>query len=127
MQKIWILECLYTPEEMQKDLALYEKMLDTDDIKNNEESLELTKKMLENTKQMIAENPNGKWIGHQGKIIYRQFCECALETMGYFKNKKQYRVVEALIEENSRYWLNYEVVKENPGVLKCLLSQVKYR
>lgn len=129
MKKVWILEALYTAEEMKRDLDTYLDMIQHDEIKNCKEHLETANILISTAKRHLEEYPNGKWVGYQGKTNYRQFCECACETLSNknFISSKEFRVVEALIDDDATYWTNYKVVKENPGVLKYLLSQVKYR
>lgn len=117
MKKVWILERFISPEECKKSL---------DDLyaarEANAEKPELAKvcdEMITAYKKRMDANPDGYWLGYDGKIIYRDFCYCAKQTMRNLAGSK-FRVVEGEIEDNAKYWLGYKIVKENPGVLRYL-------
>ena len=71
---------------------------------------------------MIAENPKGMWLGWEGKISYRQFCEVAKSSLRRAPSSYKFRVIEAEIENNAKYWGGYKCVKENDAVLRYLMS-----
>lgn len=100
---------------MVKFLGDYEEMFEND--KENEK-LGL---FVENYKKQIEANPNGRWIGFDGKSIYSVFCNVAKETIRMFPDSK-FRVVEGEIEDDAKYWPGYKFVKENEGVLRYLMA-----
>ena len=120
MTKIWVLEGFISKEIMEKSLnELYEmKANQTDEklIKACDEAISAYKKRMD-------KNPDGYWLGYDGKIVYKHFCEEAKGTLRNMKDKKmKWRVVEGeLIGETAKYWLNnYKPVKINEGVMKYL-------
>lgn len=122
MKKVWILEKFEGHEEMVKSLNIIEEAfktngdkLDADGVKSVEESIAAYKKRIE-------ENPNGWWIGWEGKTIYRQFCDCARDALRRADKSWKFRVVEGEIEDNAWSWLGYKFVKENEGVLRYLMA-----
>lgn len=120
MKKVWILEKFETHEEMVKHHADYEEWLE-DAKTNNHHDVAHFEKLVEKHKEVIDANPNGRWIGFEGKSIYRQFCDIARATIRRNPNEK-FRVVEAEIEDSAKYWVGYKFVKENEGVLRYLMA-----
>ena len=120
MKKVWILEKFETIEEMVAHLNEYEDMLENAKKDNNSYANEF-ESFVEKYKKQIEENPNGRWIGFDGKTIYRQFCDVAKATIRRNPDAK-FRVVEAEIEDDAKYWIGYNFVKENEGVLRYLMA-----
>ncbi len=120
MKKVWILEKFATAEEMVKVHAEYEEWFE--DVKvNDPDKAARFEKLIENHKRMIEENPNGRWYGFEGKFIYRQFCDVAKAAIRRNPDGK-FRVVEAEIEDDAKYWTNYKMTKVNDGVLRYLMA-----
>ena len=123
MKKVWILEKLYLPEETKKSIIEMEKMLE--DIRNNPETttegISLMEDTISNLKQRLADFPEGYWLGFEGKVIYRQFCQVAKAAIN--RNPDcTFRVVSAEIADNPKFWLGYQNPTVNEGVLKYLMA-----
>lgn len=123
MKKVWILEKLYLPEETKKSITEMEKMLE--DIRNNPEATTEGISLMEDTisklKQRLADFPEGYWLGFEGKVIYRQFCQVAKAAIN--RNPDcTFRVVSAEIADDSKFWLGYQNPTVNEGVLKYLMA-----
>lgn len=88
---------------------------------NDENQINACRQMIENYKKLIDENPEGRWYGFEGKIIYNQFVVTAREAIRRNPNGK-FRVVEALIPDDATMWPGYKFVKVNEGVLKYLIA-----
>lgn len=119
MKKVWILEKFVSIEKMQKSLSELLEMRKVNE--GNDEAVKTCDEMIDCYKNRMEKNPEGYWLGYQGKIIYRQFCECAHQTMRNLKGE-QFRVVEAEINDDAKYWAGYKIVKENPGVMRYLYA-----
>ena len=121
MKKVWILERYISPEETKESLnGLYEMR---NAAKGNDDLVKTCDMAIEIYKKRMEENPDGYWLGYQGKTVYRQFCECAKETMRNPKLKgSSYRVIEAEIPDAADTWSNYQIVKVNEGVLRYLYA-----
>lgn len=123
MKKVWILEKLYLPEETKKSITEMEKMLEG--IRNNPEAptegISLMENTISNLKQKLANFPDGYWLGFEGKVIYRQFCQVAKAAIN--RNPDcTFRVVSAEIADDSKFWLGYQNPTVNEGVLKYLMA-----
>lgn len=123
MKKVWILEKPYTPEETKKSITKMEEMLK--DIRNNPEATAEGISCMENTlstlKQRLADFPEGYWLGFEGKIIYRQFCQVAKAAIN--RNPDcTFRVVSAEIADDAKFWLGYQNPNINGGVLRYLMA-----
>ena len=121
MKKVRILEKFETHEEMVKYLAdyegeMFENVKATNPLKVGEFEL-----FIERYKEQIEVNPNGRWIGFDGKSNYRQFCDVARASIRRNPNAK-FRVVEGEIPDDAKYWVGYKFVKENEGVLRYLMA-----
>lgn len=122
MKKIWILEKLVDRDEMRKSYDDMKALLEefkkegVDEIKIKNSEMFLLEK-----KKEIDENPNGVWYGFEGKTIYRQFCDDARDAIRRNPGCK-FRVVEAKIPDDSKYWLDYEPTRVNEGVLRYLMA-----
>lgn len=121
MKKVWILEKFATAEEQAKHYAEYADMVEY--FKNNCDNEEAAKieRVVANYKKILDENPNGRWYGFEGKVIYRQFCDVAKAAIRRNPEGK-FRVVEGEIEDDAKYWTGYKVVKINDGVLRYLMA-----
>ena len=122
MKKVWILEKFVSNEAMVKTLGELEKTLEESKGNLDEKGIEVMNKSIASYKKMIDENPEGMWIGWEGKSIYRQFCEVAKDALRRADKSWKFRVVEGEIEDNAKYWCNYKFVKVNEGVLKYLMA-----
>ena len=122
MKKVWILEKFESNEAMVKTLGELEQMLEESKDKLDEKGIESMNRTIASQKKMIEENPEGIWIGWEGKSIYRQFCDVAKAALRRADKSWKFRVVEGEIEDNARYWRGYKFVKENEGVLRYLMA-----
>lgn len=120
MKKVWILEKFETHEEMVKYQAEYEEWLE-DAKKNNSLRVGDLELLIAKHKEVIENNPNGRWIGFDGKTIYRVFCEVARNSIRRNPNAK-FRVIEGEIPDDAKSWVGYKFVKENEGVLRYLMA-----
>ena len=122
MKKVWILEKFESNEMMVKTLGELEQMFEESKDKVDEKGIESMNKTIASHKKMIEENPEGMWIGCEGKSIYRQFCDVAKAELRIADNSIKFRVVEGEIDDNAKYWCGYKFVKENEGVLRYLMA-----
>lgn len=122
MKKVWILEKFESNEAMVKTLSNFEQMFEEGKDKLDEKGIESAIQTIAFQKKMIEENPEGMWIGWEGKIIYRQFCDVAKAALRRADKSWKFRVVEGEIEDNAQYWCGYKFVKENEGVLRYLMA-----
>lgn len=120
MKKVWILEKFETNEEMVRMHADYEAWLE-DAKANDPDRVAYIEDFVEKHKEEIDANPNGRWYGFEGKVIYRQFCQVAKAAIRRNPEGK-FRVVEGEIPDDSKYWVGYKFVKENEGVLRYLMA-----
>lgn len=123
MKKVWILEKLYLPEETKKSIIEMEEALDI--IRNNPEAPVEGISCMENTistlKQRLADFPDGYWLGFEGKVIYRQFCQVAKDAIN--RNPDfTFRVVSAEIADDAKSWMGYQNPTVNEGVLRYLMA-----
>ena len=122
MKKVWILEKFESNEMMVKTLGELEQMFEESKGNLDEKGIESMNQTIASYKKMIEENPEGMWIGWEGKSIYRQFCDVAKAALRRADKSWKFRVVEGEIEDNARYWRGYKFVKENEGVLRYLMT-----
>ena len=122
MKKVWVLEKFESNEMMVKVLGEMEQIFEESKGKLDEKGVESINQAIASYKKMIDENPEGTWIGWEGKSIYRQFCEVAKDALRRADKSWKFRVVEGEIEDNAKYWCGYKFVKENEGVLKYLMA-----
>ena len=122
MKKVWILEKFESNEMMVKTLSNFEQMLEESKGELDEKGIESMNQIIASHKKMIEENPEGMWIGCEGKSIYRQFCDVAKAELRRADKSLKFRVVEGEIEDNAQYWCGYKFVKENEGVLRYLMA-----
>ena len=122
MKKVWILEKFESNEAMVKTLGELEKMLEESKGNLDEKDIESVNPLIDSYKKNIDENPEGIWIGWEGKSIYRQFCDVAKAALRRADKSWKFRVVEGEIEDNAQYWCDYKFVKENEGVLRYLMA-----
>ena len=122
MKKVWILEKFESNEMMAKTLSELEQMFEQNKGDFDEKGIESMNQKIAYHKKMIEENPEGMWIGWEGKSIYRQFCDVAKSALRRADKSWKFRVVEGEIEDNAKYWCGYKFVKENEGVLRYLMA-----
>lgn len=123
--KVWILEGFIDAAHMQETLKQNEQMLEWAKETRSPEDVKMAKQMLDAYKKTIAENPDGYWLGYEGKIDYKTFCRMAQETLRWGKeNGMRFRVLKAdLRDEKAKSWMNnYENGVENAGVLRYLYA-----
>ena len=128
MKNVWILERWISREEMEQSIREMEEML-ADCKANRPEAVDTAEQLLAYNKKDLESNPDGRWLGYQGKSIYSQFCECAKETMRYFcgKNRNEkFRVVKAEIADDAKDWAGYKNPVENDRVMAYLWATYKY-
>lgn len=123
MKKVWILEKFVTAEEQVKHYAEFVEMVEN--AKSNSEMTEEQIAQLERGvtayKKVVDENPDGRWYGFEGKVIYRQFCDVAKAAIRRNPEGK-FRVVEGEIEDDAKYWTGYKMTKVNDGVYRYLMA-----
>ena len=122
MKKVWILEKFESNKAMVETLGELEQMFEESKDKLDEKGIESMNRTITSQKKMIEENPEGMWIGWEGKSIYRQFCDVAKAALRRADKSWKFRVVEGEIEDNAQYWCGYKFVKENEGVLRYLMA-----
>lgn len=122
MKKVWILEKFESNEAMVKTLGEFEQMLEESKGELDEKGIESMNQIIASHKKMIEENPEGMWIGCEGKSIYRQFCDVAKAELRRADKSLKFRVVEGEIDDNAQYWCGYKFIKENEGVLRYLMA-----
>lgn len=122
MKKVWILEKFESNEKMIKNLGELEQALEENKGNFDEKGIESMNQAIASYKKRIEENPEGMWIGWEGKSIYRQFCDVAKAALRRADKSWKFRVVEGEIEDNAQYWRGYKFVKENEGVLRYLMA-----
>lgn len=119
MKKVWILEHFVSAEEIAKHIQFCEDALKSERI--TEEQAAITKTVLESFRKEAENHPDGYWSGFEGKIYYKQFCECAKAAIRRNPGE-QFRVVEGLIEDDATVWPGYKTVRVNEGVMKYLMA-----
>ena len=122
MKKVWILEKFESNEKMVKNLGELEQALEENKGNLDEKGIESMNQTIASYKKSIEENPEGMWIGWEGKSIYRQFCDDAKAALHRADKSWKFRVVEGEIDDNAQYWCDYKFVKENEGVLRYLMA-----
>ena len=122
MKKVWILEKFESNEMMVKTLGELEQMFEESKDKLDERGIESMNRTIAYQKKMIEENPEGMWIGWEGKSNYRQFCEVAKDALRRADKSWKFRVVEGEIEDDAKYWCGYKFVKVNEGVFRYLMA-----
>lgn len=122
MKKVWILEKFESNEKMIKNLGELEQALEENKGNLDEKGIESMNQAIASYKKRIEENPEGMWIGWEGKSIYRQFCDVAKAALRRADKSWKFRVVEGEIEDDAQYWRGYKFVKENEGVLRYLMA-----
>lgn len=105
-----------------KTLGELEQMFEENKGNFDEKGIESINQTIASYKKRIEENPEGMWIGWEGKSIYRQFCDVAKAALRRADKSWKFRVVEGEIEDNAQYWCGYKFVKENEGVLRYLMA-----
>lgn len=118
MKKVWILEKFASREEMEKSMADINEMMTR---ATTDEQVDACKMMADNYKKLLDKNPDGRWYGFEGKIVYKQFCHCAIEAIRRNPEGK-FRVVEGEIADDAQMWPGYKFVKVNEGVLRYLYA-----
>lgn len=118
MKKVWILEKFATAEEQAKSYENLKAMVEFAKTPEEIAGIELA---VANYKKVMDENPDGRWYGFEGKIIYRQFCDVAKAAIRRNPDGK-FRVVEGEIEDDAKYWNGYKMTKVNDGVLRYLMA-----
>lgn len=123
--KVWILEKFIGPEEMKRTMDDLMELQAHWVKERNEEYIATVEKVITAQTERHNANPDGYWTGWQGKTIYRQFCEFALESIRLSKEKKdgaKFRVVTAEIDDDAKTWNGYRNPVENEKVLRYLLA-----
>ena len=123
MKKVWVLERFIAPEEMQQHLAQYrEEYVSLNDV--DDKVKEAFWSFLISYEKTVAENPDGYWLGFEGKSVYKAFCQVAINEIRRVPNGV-FRVIEGEIADDAHYWPGYKLVKVNDGVLRYLMTQAK--
>ena len=122
MKKVWILEKFASTEEMARSYEMYKETLEQIKTEGKyEATIADFESVVANYGKMMTENPEGRWYGFEGKIVYKQFCDVAKAAIRRNPEGK-FRVVEGEIEDNAEYWTGYNVIKVNDGVLRYLMA-----
>ena len=118
MKKIWVLEGFIDRSQMIKsldDLYSMKAGLDSDDAKKACDDAIIA------YKKRIDSSHDGYWFGYEGKSSYRDFCICAKRVLKNMRKENMaWRVIEGIIPDDAKSWLDYKIVKENVGVMKYL-------
>ena len=121
MKKVWILEGFIGKDQMKQSEddvkamgAYFEKNGDVEEAEN-------CKRVLAAVEKKHSENPDGYWLGYQGKTNYKAFCYESKQTMRELKGRK-FRVLKAEIEDDANTWTHYVNGVENEGVLRYLYA-----
>lgn len=118
MKKVWILEKFATREEMTKT---YNDMKAMIEVVKTPEEIAAWETAIAGYEKAMNENPDGRWYGFEGKIIYSQFCDVAKAAI-HRNPEGKFRVVECYIEDDAKYWNGYKMAKVNDGVLRYLMA-----
>ena len=123
MKKVWILEKFASREEMLNSQARNRAMTEMAKASGNytEEQIEYLEDFAASYDKVVESNPNGRWYGFEGKIIYKQFCDCAKEVIRRNPDGK-FRVVTAEINDDARSWLGYKNIQVNDKVMRYLMA-----
>lgn len=121
MKKVWILEKFETREEMLKYLEDYKNFLEKAKANHDEEEIKCWERVVTKYGEFVESTIEGRWIGFDGKTVYRTFCDVAKASIRRNPNAK-FRVVEGEIEDDAKSWVGYKIVKENEGVLRYLMA-----
>lgn len=123
MKKVWILEKFVNAEEQAKHYADFVAMIEMAKASGDYTAEQIAQLEQGNAayKKVVDENPEGRWCGFEGKVIYRQFCDVAKAAIRRNPECK-FRVVEGEIEDDAKYWNNYKFVKVNDGVYRYLMA-----
>lgn len=123
MKKVWILEKFASHEEMVKSHEEMKAAVEMAKAGGNydEQAISSIEAGLAAYEKVMNENPDGRWYGFEGKIIYRQFCDVAKAAIRRNPEGK-FRVIEAEIADDAQYWTGYKMVKENDGVYRYLMA-----
>lgn len=125
MKQVWILERFETREENLKSLQRMNENLEEAKAMGEEKFIVAWEQTIENFKKTIEENPDGYWLGIEGKRNYKDFCYEAKDYMRRHKDdNKKLRVVKAEIEDNAKYWPGYQNPVVNEGVMRYLWATV---
>lgn len=123
MKKVWVLEKFHTIEDANKTLQQHREIVEYAKQQGAPENIikdfeEVAQKQL----KKMEENPEGYWVGTEGKSVYREFCMVAKDAIRRHPAGTKFRVVEGEIKDDAKYWLGYKFVKENEGILKYLMA-----
>lgn len=121
MKKVWILESFIGKDQMKQSEDDVKAMVAFYEEKGDQESVETCRKLLESVQKKHSENPDGYWLGYQGKTNYKAFCYESKQTMRNLKGRK-FRVLKAEIEDSADTWSGYVNGVENEGVLRYLYA-----
>ena len=122
MKKVWVLEKFTSREEMIKNCEEQKAMIEQAKAEGKDENeIAFLEDFAVKYEKVLNDNPNGRWYGFEGKVIYRQFCDVAKAAIRRNPGGK-FRVVEGEIEDDAKYWVGYKFIKVNEGVLKYLMA-----
>ena len=119
MKKVWILEKFETTERVRKQVDEYREWAKQEHLTS--EQVALLNSAIAKQEARLQENPEGYWYGFEGKVIYKQFCDCAKAAIRRNADG-QFRVVEAQIDDNANTWVGYKNAQVNDGVLRYLMA-----
>lgn len=118
MKKVWILEQFASIEEMRKT---YEAVKAVRDNSNDVNQIAACNDVMAGQERLMAQYPNGRWTGWEGKADYKVFCSRAAQALRDFP-KATFRVVEAIIDDDATSWIGYQAIKVNDSVMRYLMA-----
>ena len=123
MKKVWVLEKFASRDEMlqhQKENHVMVEVAKADN-KYTAEQISALEDFAASYDKVVENNPDGRWYGFEGKIIYKQFCDCAKAAIRRNPDGK-FRVVKGEIPDDSKVWIGYKNAQVNDGVLRYLMA-----
>lgn len=132
MKKVWILEKYTSKKEMESQIpGMHELTKFAKESGSPESVIQQFEEAAEKFAAKVAALPDdgGEWGGWEGKTNYKTFCYTAREAIirdkkRYGKQKHQFRVVEAEIEDDAESWLHYNFIRVNDGVTRYLYATI---
>lgn len=123
MKKVWVLEKWITPERAEQILKDLEGVVEFAIAQGSpEDVIADMRKCLDGAKGKFEERKNGYWCGWEGKINYRQFCDCARAAINRADAGTKFRVVVGTIADDAQQWTGYTMTEVNDGVLRYLMA-----
>ena len=120
MKKVWVLERFSTADELRAGVESAKEY-----VKKCEdqfpEHLKSAEDRLTYAIETCHNNPEGFWVGWEGKTDYKVFCRVAKDALRRDR-KASYRVVSAELKDDAKTWLGYVNSVVNEGVMRYLYA-----